>query len=142
MTRVLAALVLALLATPAVAVDVARAWARPTVPGQTASGAYMTLTATEPSRLVGVTSPRAGVVQVHEMAMHGTTMTMHAVKALELPAGKPVELKPGGYHVMLMDLKQPLARGDKLPLTLKLEGADRRVVEQVVSVDVRDAAPD
>ena len=70
----------------------------------------MTLTAREPLSLVGVATPVAGVAEVHEMKMEGEVMKMRAVPALELPAGKPVELKPGGYHLMLMDLKAPLRR--------------------------------
>ena len=81
------------------------------------------------------------MAQVHEMTMQGTTMKMHRVEVLDLPAGRSVEMKPGGYHLMLMDLKQPLKAGDKIPLTLRLEGADKKIVEQVVSVEVMSAAP-
>ncbi len=133
----------ALLTLPlvATAADVSDAWARSTVKGQMASVAYMTVTSATPGRLVGVTSPAAAVVQVHEMSMQGTVMKMRAVDAVDLPAGKPVELKPGGIHVMLMDLRQPLASGDRVPLILRIEGPDRKIVEQAVSVEVRDAAP-
>ena len=125
----------------ACAADVGDAWARSTVKGQTASVVYFTVTSATPARLVGASSPAAAVVQVHEMSMQGTTMKMRPVEALELPAGKPVELKPGGPHVMLMDLRQSLTSGDRVPLILRIEGPDRRVVEQAVSVDVRDAPP-
>lgn len=83
------------------------AWARASVPGQKATGAFMRLTASEATRLVRAESPAAGVTEVHEMKMEGDVMKMRAVPALDLPAGKAVELKPGGYHVMLMDLKAP-----------------------------------
>jgi copper(I)-binding protein len=122
-------------------VEVQGAWARATVPGQTAGGAFMTLTAKEGARLVGATSPAAGVVEVHEMAMDGNVMKMRAIPALELPAGRAVELKPGGYHVMLLDLKRPLAVGQKISLDLRLELPDRRQVTQTVSVEVRTTAP-
>jgi len=137
------AVVVALAALPLVthAAEISEAWARSTVNGQTASVVYLTVTSARPARLVGASSPVAAVVQVHEMAMQGTTMKMRAVEALELPAGKAVELKPGGPHVMLMDLRQSLSSGDKLPLILRIEGADHRIVEQAVSVDVRDAPP-
>ncbi len=143
MSRLAPALLLVFLWLPRVvgAVDVDHAWARATLPAQMASGAYMTVTSAMPARIIGVSSPLAGVAQVHEMAMQGSTMRMHAVGALDLPAGKAVELKPGGYHVMLMDLKQPLRKGDKLPLTLRIEGADRKITEQTVLIDVRDAPP-
>jgi periplasmic copper chaperone A len=118
-------------------VTVDQAWARATVPGQMASGAFMTLRSDSAVRLVGVSAPIAGVAQVHTMSMDGTTMKMRAVDGVDLPAGKAVELKPGGIHVMLMDLKTPLKAGDSLALTLRIEGADHRVVEQTVPVEVR-----
>lgn len=98
-------------------------WVRSSVQGQKATGAFMRLTAQESTRLVGAASPVAGVVEVHEMKMEGDVMKMRAIAGLELPAGKSVELKPGGYHVMLMDLKQPLAKGDSVPLTLVFKNA-------------------
>lgn len=105
------------------AVMVRDAWVRPSVPGQSGTGAFMTLTAPAGARLVGVATPAAGVAEVHEMKMEGDTMRMRAIPALELPAGRTVELKPGGYHLMLMDLKQPLAGGTTVPITLQLEDA-------------------
>ena len=125
----------------AAALEVDGAWARATVPGQMGSGAFMVLTSDKPVRVVGVTTPVAGIAQIHEMSMKGTTMSMRAVDALDVPAGKRVELKPGSFHVMMMDLKQPLKKGDRVPLVLRVEGADHRTVEQTVSVEVRDAPP-
>ena len=105
--------------TWAQAVDVQGAWARATVQGQKATGAFMKLTATSGARLVSVSSPVAGVAEVHEMKMNGDVMQMRAVQGgLELPAGKAVELKPGGFHLMLMDLKMPLLKDTTVPLTL------------------------
>lgn len=127
------------LATPAA--DISDAWARSTVNGQTASAVYLTITSATPARLVGASSPLAAVVQVHEMSMQGTTMKMHAVDGVDLPAGQAVEFRRGGLHVMLQDLRQALTSGDHLPLILRIEGADHRIVEQAVSVDVRDAPP-
>ena len=74
--------------------------------------------------------------------MDGNVMKMRAVPALELPAGKAVELKPGGYHVMLMDLKQPLQDGESVPLTLVVEGKDgkRETLELKVPVKALSAA--
>lgn len=112
-------------------VDVQHAWVRASVPGQGATGAFMTITAREHTRLVGVVSPVAGVAEVHEMKMDDGVMKMRAVQGgLELPAGKPVELKPGGYHVMLMDLKAALPKDSMVPLTLVLKdgkGVESRV---------------
>jgi hypothetical protein len=100
------------------------AWVRGTVAQQQASGAFMQITSASGGKLLSVSSPVAGVAEVHEMAMDGTTMRMRAVGALDLPAGQAIELKPGGYHVMLMDLKQQLKAGDKVPLRLVIEGKD------------------
>ncbi len=103
-------------------VTVSDPWVRATVTGQPASGAFMTLTAARGVRLVEARSPAAGVVEIHEMSMSQGVMRMRAVDALELPAGKAVELRPGGYHVMLMQLKAPLKTGDSVPITLVFEG--------------------
>jgi len=105
-------------------VTVTDAWARATVQGQKATGAFMKITAKENTKLVGVSSPVAGVAEVHEMKMEKDVMKMAALpNGLDLPAGKAVELKPGGYHVMLMDLKSPLAKDTTVPLTLTLQDA-------------------
>ena len=99
-------------------------WVRGTVASQKASGAFMHITSAAGGKLVAASSPVAGVVEVHEMAMEGNVMKMRAVPSLDLPAGKTVQLKPGGYHVMLMDLKQQLKPGETVPLTLTIEGKD------------------
>jgi periplasmic copper chaperone A len=105
------------------AVDVKLPWVRATVAQQSATGAFMQLTAASDLRLVSAQSPVAGVVEVHEMAMENQVMKMRAIPHLSLPAGKTVELKPGGYHVMLMDLKAPVKAGETVPLTLVFENA-------------------
>ena len=100
-------------------VTVTEAWARATVQGQKATGAFMKITAKDNAKLVGVSSPVAGVAEIHEMKMEKDIMKMAALpNGLDLPAGKAVELKPGGYHVMLMDLKAPLAKDTTVPVTL------------------------
>jgi hypothetical protein len=104
-------------------VEVRDAWVRATVPGQTATGAFMKLTAKDSARLVSASSPVAGVTEVHEMKMEGDVMKMRAVPMLDLPAGKMVELRPGGYHMMLMDLKTTLAKDGHVPLTLLFKDA-------------------
>ena len=101
------------------------AWVRSTVPQQMATGLFAQITSAKGGTLVSVSSPAAGVAEVHEMAMDGNVMKMRAVPALVLPAGKTVELKPGGYHVMLMDLKQPLKVGDTVTVSLVIEAADK-----------------
>ena len=105
-------------------VTVTDAWARATVQGQKATGAFMKITAKDNTKLVGVSSPVAGVAEIHEMKMEKDVMKMAALpNGLDLPAGKAVELKPGGYHLMLMDLKAPLAKDSAVPLTLTLQDA-------------------
>jgi copper(I)-binding protein len=123
-------------------VDVKDAWARPAVAGQSGTGAFMTLSSREGARLLGVTSAVAGVVELHEMALENNVMKMRAIASLDLPPGRSVQLKPGGHHVMLMDLKRPLKAGDKVPLELQLELRDGRRVTQPVQADVRTAMPD
>jgi copper(I)-binding protein len=133
----IASVLFATLSTAAVAqsVDVKDAWARSTVQGQKATGAFMKLTAKDGAKLVGASSPAAGVVEVHEMKMEGDVMKMRAIPGgLDLPAGKAVELKPGGYHVMLMDLKAPLAKDTTVPLTLVFK--DAKGVESKVELKV------
>ena len=101
-------------------------WVRATVSAQKATGAFMQITSAQDARLVEAKSPVAGVVEVHEMVMEKDVMKMRAVKSLDLPAGKTVELKPGGYHVMLMDLKEQMKEGATVPLTLVIEGKDKK----------------
>lgn len=121
-------------------VDASGAWVRAAVPGQSGTGGFMKLAAGVPLKLVGVATPAAGVAEVHEMKMEGDTMKMRAVPALELPARQIVELKPGGYHLMLMDLKQPIAAGNVIPLTLTFEDATGAKSTLLVQAPVQ-AAP-
>jgi copper(I)-binding protein len=120
-------------ATPSVAqTTVKQAWVRGTVAQQKASGAFMQIVSASRGKLVGVASPVAGLVEIHEMSMDGGVMRMRPVTSIELPAGKVIELKPGGYHVMLMDLKTQLKPGATVPLTLTIEIQDgKREVVQV-----------
>jgi hypothetical protein len=143
-TSLWAAVAATLLSTAAFAqtVEIKGAWARATVQGQKATGAFMQLTAKEKSQLVSVSSPVAGVAEVHEMKMNGDVMQMRAVQGgLELPAGKAVELKPGGFHVMLMDLKTPLMKDTTVPLTLVFKDAKGVETRTEVKVPVSTAAP-
>lgn len=130
---------LTLAQTAAVKVD--GAWARATVQGQKGTGAFMSLTARDGAQLIGVSSPVAGVAEVHEMKMDGDVMKMRAVPSLDLPAGKKVELKPGGYHVMLMDLKAPLAKDSTVPVTLLFKDAKGVESKLELKLPVATAAP-
>ena len=122
-------------------VVVADAWVRATVTGQKATGAFMKLTAPQTTRLVAASSPVAGVVEVHEMKMEKDIMKMAALSSLDLPAGKTVELKPGGYHVMLMDLKAPLNKDSTVPLTLTFKDAKGMTTQQELKVPVQQPTP-
>ena len=96
--------------------------------------------------MVSASSPLASSVEIHEMAMDGNVMTMRALpEGLLLPAGKPVALKPGGVHLMLMGLKQALKAGDTVPVILVIEGADKKRESLEIKAPVRAlgaAAPD
>lgn len=142
MKRILiAALVWAAAGSAWAQVNVSSAWARSTVSGQSGTGAFMTLVSKDGGKLVGAASPVAGVVELHEMAMDNNVMKMRAIPALDLPAGREVQLKPGGYHVMLLDLKRPLKVGEKVQIELRLEMRDGKRVTQPVEVEVRSTAP-
>ena len=123
-------------------VEVKNAWVRATVQGQKATGAFMQITAPAATTLVAVTTPVAGVAEVHEMKMDGDVMRMRPLaKGLELPAGKAVQLKPGGYHLMLMDLKLPLQKDTTIPITLTLQDSKGAQSTQDLRVPVLNAAP-
>jgi copper(I)-binding protein len=107
-------------------VKVDDAWVRATVAPQKVTGAFMQLTAAKPMKVVAASSPVAAAVEIHEMKMEDGVMKMRAVDALPLPAGQAVALKPGSYHVMLMGLKAPIKAGETVPLTLTVEGEDKK----------------
>ena len=110
---------------------ITQAWSRATPGGAKTGGGYLTVEnkGTAPDRLLGGSSDIAGSVQVHEMSMNNGVMTMRPLeKGLAIEPGKTVKLAPGGYHLMLMNLKQPLKQGDKLPITLEFEKAGKVTV--------------
>ena len=122
-------------------IDVKDAWVRSAVPGQSGTGAFMSITAKDGAKLVGASSPVAGVTEVHEMKMDGDVMRMRAVPALDLPAGITVQLKPGGYHVMLFELPRQFRDGERFPLTLRFEKAGEVEVAVAVQKDAPATAP-
>lgn len=135
------ALLLALLWSGAVQaqnVTVKDAWIRGTVPGQNATGAFMELSSKTNARLVGVTTPLTKNAEVHNMKVENGVMKMSPAAGIDVPAGRTVKLAPGGYHVMLMNLQQPLNPGDKVPLQLTFELADKKRETVDLSVEVRD----
>ncbi|WP_372825577.1 copper chaperone PCu(A)C [Polaromonas sp.] len=122
-------------------IEVKNAWVRTAVPGQSGTGAFMTLTAKDGAKLVGVSTPVADVAEVHEMKMENDIMRMRAVPVLDLPAGKAVQLKPGGYHVMLMALNQALPKGATVPLTLTFKDAKGQESKVELKLPVAASAP-
>jgi copper(I)-binding protein len=139
--RVLVSTMLFAAAAPALAqLQVKDPWVRATVPQQKTSGAFMQLSSSSDVRLVAARTPVAGIVELHEMKMEGDVMKMSAVAGIDIPAGKTVELRPGGYHVMLMDLKRQLKQGETVPITLVVEGKDKKRHNVVVKAPVRPVA--
>ena len=135
-------LAIALLAATAAqaqnAVKVDKAWARPTVAGQSGGGGFLVITGgTAADRLLSASAGISKVVELHKMEMDGNVMRMRPVDTIDVPAGGTVELKPGGLHVMFMGLNKTLKTGDRFPLTLKFEKAG----EVKVDVQVATAAP-
>ena len=138
--RLVLALVLSAAGLPAWAqVTVQEPWVRGTVAQQKGTGMFARITSAQPARIVSASSPAAGVVEIHEMTMQGDVMRMRAIPGLDLPAGKTVELKPGGLHIMLIDLKQPLEPGKTVPVTLVVESGGKRESLEV-KVPVRTLA--
>ena len=123
-------------------IDIKDAWIRTSVPGQKATGAFMKISAKDSVKLVGASSPAAGVTEVHEMKMEGDVMKMRAIPGgLDIAAGKTVELKPGGYHVMLMDLKATLQKDSTIALTLVFKDAKGAESKVELKVPVATTAP-
>jgi periplasmic copper chaperone A len=136
-----AGLLIALMASAPVAADaqpagapvVTDAWARAT-PGKAVNGAaYLTIESAAADRLTGASTPIAGKAELHEMTMQGNIMRMRQIAGIDVPAGQPVTLKPGGVHIMLLGLRHPLKSGDAFPLTLDFAKAGARQVTVYVA---------
>ena len=119
-------------------VAVLDAWARANAPGQTVGAAYMTLISAQDSTMVKVESDIAGTVQIHSMSMDNGVMKMRMLEELPLPAGKAEKLAPGGFHLMLFDLKKPLTAGESVKLTLTFRDNAGKVTQQVVTLPVKE----
>lgn len=110
------------------------AWIRATVPQQKTGGVFLQIESSSDARLVDAHSDAAASAELHEMKLDNNIMRMRAIDQLALPAGKAVTLKPGGYHLMLMGLKNQVKVGDVIPLTLVIENKDKK--RQTVQVNV------
>jgi copper(I)-binding protein len=119
------------------AVTATDAWVRGTVPAQKSTGAFLTLESTDDAKVIGVKSPAAKTAEIHSSALKDGVMHMHALESLALPAGKRVELQPGGSHVMLMGLARPLGEGDTVRLVFTLENARGKRTTLEVQAPVR-----
>jgi len=126
--------------TPAAyaAVAVEQPWVRATVPGQSVAAAYMKIRSSERAALVGVQTPAAQKAEIHEMSMSNGVMKMRPLTRLDLPSQRTVELTPGGYHLMLVNVTKPLKEGDEVPLTLTIERQDKTRVQVEVQAPVRN----
>ncbi len=124
-------------ATAFAQVQVSDPWVRATVIAQKTSGAYMRLESKQDARLLSARTPVAGIVELHSMEMVDNVMRMRAVSGIDVPAGKGAELKPGGFHMMLMELKRQLREGDTVPITLVVEGKDKKRQTIEVQATVR-----
>jgi periplasmic copper chaperone A len=118
-------------------VTVKEAWVRATAPQQKVASAYLQLTSAADARLVEARSPVAGAVELHESRTENGMMKMRPIASVALPAGKTVELEPGGYHFMLMELKGPIKEGQSVPLTLVVESKDGKRENVEVKAAVR-----
>lgn len=125
-------------AAHAQSVEVKDAWVRGTVSAQKVTGAFMEITGKSAVRLLSVDSPVASSVEIHNMTMQNGVMKMFPVDGIDIPAGKTVKLASGGYHVMLMGLKQQMKPGERVPMKLTFEGADKKRESLELSVEVRD----
>ena len=121
-------------------ITISQAWARATAPGQAVGAAYMTLQSPADSTLVKVESPAAGSVEIHSMTMKDGVMKMRMLDTLALPANKPAKLEPGGFHLMLFELKQPLKAGESVQFTLYFKDSAGKTSTSSVSAPVKTSA--
>lgn len=132
MIRLLCTLALLLLCRSVYAeVTVSNAWARASAPGQEVGAAYLNLKSDKPAKLIALASPAADSVEIHEMSMKNGVMKMRMLKTLDLPAGKLVKLEPGGFHLMLVDLKKPLQAGENIEIVLTFKDGQGSATQKI-----------
>ncbi len=118
-------------------IKVTDVWARAMAPGQTTAGVYFDAVSAQNAAIVAATTPVADKAELHTMSMAGGVMRMRPVEKIDLPANRPVQLAPGGVHVMLTGVKRPLKEGDRVPLTLTIRPADGPPFTYKVEAEVR-----
>lgn len=133
----LAAALLVSFASYAADIEISEAWTRATAPGQDQAGVDLSITSKQPATLVGVSSPVCKAVELHSMTSENGMMRMREVKSIVLPAGKHVNLRESGYHLMLNGLKAPLKEGEIVPLTLNIKVANQGVVKVEAKAEVK-----
>lgn len=121
-------------------VTIKDAWVRPTNPGQEVGAAYMTFLSTKDTTLISVESDVTKSVEIHSMTMQNGIMKMRMMNTLPLAAGKPYKLAPGGYHLMLFDLKKPLSVGEQVNFILTFKDKNKVEFKQSIKVPVQSSA--
>jgi periplasmic copper chaperone A len=132
-----AALLLTCTLSAQAGITISDAWVRATRPGQEVGAAYMTLSSSDWSCLTKVSSAAAGAIEIHSMSMDKGVMKMRMLEHLELPAGKPVKLAPGGFHLMLFVLKKPLVAGGTIEVELTFEDAKSKIETKKVKLPIK-----
>jgi copper(I)-binding protein len=120
-------------------VAITEAWVRANAPGQSVGAAYMTLNSPQDSTLVFVETPTAGSVEIHSMRMENNVMKMRMLEELPIKAGKPERLAPGGFHLMLFDLKSPLKVGEKVTFKLCFKNKANEITHQNITLPIKEA---
>jgi periplasmic copper chaperone A len=120
-------------------VKITDSWVRENAPGQSVGAAYMTLNSPQDSTLVYVETPAAGSVEIHSMQMENNVMKMRMLEELPLKAGKPEKLAPGGFHLMLLDLKAPLKAGENAAFKLCFKDSAGEITHQYLTFPIKSA---
>jgi copper(I)-binding protein len=120
-------------------VKITDSWVRANVPGQSVGAAYMTLNSPQDSTLIYVETPAAGKVEIHSMRMENNVMKMRMLEELPLKASKPEKLAPGGFHLMLFDLKKPLKEGNKVDFKLRFKDKTGNITHQLVTLPIKES---
>jgi copper(I)-binding protein len=118
-------------------IETSGGWIRATAPGQDQAGADLSIISKQSATIIGASSPACNAVQLHTMKGENGMMRMREVNAIELPAGKRVNLRESGYHLMLIGLKAPLKEGETVPVTLSIKVGKQGVVKIKASAEVK-----
>lgn len=123
-------------------IGLSNAWARPTLGGGRTTAAYVTITnsGSNADRLTAVDAPGAGSVEIHTAGMENGVMRMRRLEGLDIPAGETVAMAPGGYHIMIIDVEEPVQVGSTVPLTLTFETAGNVTIDATVSMTLPSSA--